>query len=225
MRREPGRLRGFAGVAYEHAIRTRRSSAMGLRRRMAFSAPLPDSAKESAADQSEPPSDSCPPVVNGDVELFFDCDKTCCASDPGCYQTETEAGVAPQCSTAACGGGGVVTGQGSFVVRTPERPGTDPACTAACPSDGYVYGLRFDIGLSATWLLVEVGPPWEIVWGSSTPFCTDSTSLVSTTGCAAVAKAGSPTVYVMTKDPNAPARNITFIAAFTQPSCPTDGGM
>jgi hypothetical protein len=72
---------------------------------------------------------------------------------------------------------------------------------------------------------VHVAPPWEIITSSQAPYCTDSTSTVATGACAAVATHVNANVYVMTRDPNAPARNITFTALTSKPSCPPDGGI
>lgn len=111
-----------------------------------------------------------------------------------------------------------------LVVRTPEAPGVDPRCTSLCPSDGYVYGVGLSLSVEP-WVLVEVAPPWEIITSSQTPYCADSLAKVSTVACAAVATHVNGNVYVMTRDPAAPARNITLTGYSTQPSCPADGGI
>jgi hypothetical protein len=91
-----------------------------------------------------------------------------------------------------------------------------------CPSGGYVYGLGFSLSVDP-WVLVEVAPPWEIITSTQTRYCADSSAQVST--CAAVATQVNGNVYVMTRDPAAPARNITFTGSSTKPSCPADGGV
>jgi hypothetical protein len=130
------------------------------------------------------------------------------------------------CSTTTCANGPLNIGTGNdFVIRTPNAPGVDPACASRCPSGGYVFGVGLDFANGGPWITIGVGAPWEIVSGSRSPFCADSTSQVTTTGCLSFATATNPNVYIMTKDPNAPARNITVLHTSTMQVCPPDGGI
>jgi hypothetical protein len=190
--------------------------------------PAPTDAARDASgiDAGEPPSDQCPDPNSSTMPVCLDCDKTCCATDPGCSSAANDAGVDPACAMATCGSGSISAEMfaQACVVRTPNAPGTDPSCASLCPADGYVYGLGFSTSQSSNWLMVTVGSPWEVVAGSQTPYCTDSTSKV-TTNCASFATAVTSAFYVMTKDPNAPARNITVTPSLTQTPCPPDGGI
>jgi hypothetical protein len=172
-------------------------------------------------DGGEPPADQCP-NLSGPIPVLLECDPVCCVQDPYCVQHKTDAGVDPQCSSATCDNGPLSHNQLGPVgiVRTPGSPGVAAKCTSLCPSGGYVYGLGFDFTSLGSFVKVQVGTPWEIVAHSQTPYCADANAIVTTTGCAVIGIAVDPFVYVMTKDPNAPARNITFQASSTQPACP-----
>jgi hypothetical protein len=97
-----------------------------------------------------------------------------------------------------------------FEIRTPEAPGVDPNCDPLCPGKGYVYGVGFLVSNQNPFpngTIVKVSPPWVIVYGSSnTSFSCDYT----VTNCAEFLTGNTGPVYIMTKDPNAPARNATF---------------
>jgi len=189
-----------------------------------------DAAGDAPAETGEPASDPCPDPNSQVLLLAFDCDKTCCATPGSCSANLNDAGVDPVCPMATCGISPFQImfdpGQ-AFVIRTPDAPGTDPSCVSACPADGYVYGLGLDSTAGGNyWLQVAVGSPWEIITNSGAPYCTDSTSKVSTNCVSfATAQVVSPTFYVMTKDPNAPARNIIITSSSTQIPCPADGGI
>ncbi len=181
------------------------------------SPPPPAAAGSDDGDEGGPvPSDPCP----SPLMVYLDCDPAC-----------SDAGGASLCRPATCGHGPMFLPQGwtSGVIRTPDAPGTDPSCASACPSGGaYAYGLGFayaDMGAGGTFL-VTVAPPWEIVT-ETVPYCSeyDGGSAYVTTNCQWGNLYGTTVFYVMTKDPNAPARNITITLSSGSQSCPADGGI
>jgi len=167
------------------------------------------------AEAGPPASDACP-SGSGSVTIL-DCDPSC-------------AGSLSTCLTASCGGGPMALPQNSpvMVVRTPDAPGTDPACTAACAASGYAYGLGFTFpGIGPVGaVLITVGPPWEIVIGGD-PYCDyyDAGQGSVTQGCVSADWQGGDSFFIMTKDPNAAARNITISFTSTLQVCPPDGGV
>ena len=74
--------------------------------------------------------------------------------------------------------------------------------------------------------LVTVASPWEIVT-ETVPFCSqyDGGGAYVTTNCQWGYILGTTVFYVMTKDPNAPARNITITLSSGSQACPADGGI
>jgi hypothetical protein len=108
-----------------------------------------------------------------------------------------------------------------FEVRTPDRPGTDPRCVTQCPGDGYVYGL----GLHMDWIgniKLSVGPPWVIVRNDTTKMLCDANAKVFQ-GCAVFESPPTQPVFIMTQDPNAPARNVMIYQSNNTnviPTCP-----
>jgi hypothetical protein len=172
--------------------------------------------------------DPCP-VLTTKSPVFLECDSLCCGQDPACANPQ-EAGSLydGNCSGATCGAGPITIppNEARFTVRTPNAPGMDPSCALKCSSAGYVYGLGFsmsNLGPGYRVLLVSVGPPWEIL-GSSVPYCNAQFSSVAT-GCVATAVGAADSLYVMTKDPYAPARNIEFYFPTDQSTtCSPDGG-
>ena len=181
------------------------------------SGPHPADASDAAVYQSDP----CPTSTLL-MPVAFDCDPTCCSQDPNCAQQKNDAGIDPDCPWATCAAGptNLTTSGVNLTTRTADAPGTDPQCASRCPSGGYVYGFGFTLDAANPWVQIQVGPPWDIITNSQSPYCTDANSSVSTTGCATIATLVNPTVYIMTRDPSAPARNISFIGSSTQPTCP-----
>jgi hypothetical protein len=171
-------------------------------------AQLSDASEAGVTDapvDAEPPSDPCPNPST--TKVLYDCDTKCF---PGA-----------NCSLATCGPTVTVNllpFSVPYIVRTPEAPGVDPHCATQCPGSGYVYGLGFNVdGTNPNSLIVRVGEPWEIIEYSRTPFCNDSHGYVKT-GCA-ILPDPIGMIFIMTKDPNAPARDISFDLAGTQ-TCP-----
>jgi hypothetical protein len=117
----------------------------------------------------------------------------------------------------------------TIVLRTPNAPGVDPACAARCPGSGYVYGMGFTIGGTGPmgYVQVTVGAPWIMVWAGD-PYCDyfDASGPGQTmTGCLTGLVKGGDYFYVLTKDPNAVARNIEVSFSGTPFTCPADGGV
>jgi hypothetical protein len=135
--------------------------------------------------------------------------------DPKC----SDAGPTAACNALKCGptttvmvgwDQGVHTGF-PYSLRTPEAPGIDPNCVTQCPSGGYVYGFGLNTNMPYGFgaYTVKVGAPWEIIQASQVPYCTDAHSFPPRQ-CVWDDNASPDQFYIMTKDPNAPARNIVI---------------
>jgi hypothetical protein len=144
------------------------------------------------------PSDPCPTTG----AFWFDCD-TQCNPRPGDHMA---------CQQATCTGGGSLSSgsvnpQGTSTIRTPAAPGTDPKCATDCPALGLAYGISATLApFNNTAYQVTVSPPWYLV-STSAPFCTTS-MFPATTGCLSFDGTAPETIYIITSDPNAPARNV-----------------
>jgi hypothetical protein len=157
-------------------------------------------------DTAAPPPDPCPAPSIYDTN----CDRNC-------------PHLTASCPAALCGTQArslIVTEQTvfPFIVRTPQAPGSDPNCATQCDAGGFSYGLGYTVyrpsgGPAFT---ARVGAPWVIV-KSQVPFCTDSYSQVG--NCESFPTSYGSYILVMTADPNAPARNVSFDTATAQP-CP-----
>jgi hypothetical protein len=147
------------------------------------------------------PSDPCP-MTGGPV--WFDCDTQC----------NPASGDHAACQQATCSGGGSlasgsVNPQGPGTIRTPAAPGTDPKCATDCPALGLAYGISATLApFNNTAYQVTVSPPWYLVT-TSAPFCTTPMFPVAG-GCLHFDGTASETIYIITSDPNAPARNVTI---------------
>ena len=167
---------------------------------------------------------------------MLDCDPACCGAIPSCLEDAASTVVGSgSCAGATCAGGPlkitVAAADGvPTIVRTPDRPGVDPACAAACPMGGYVYGLGLEYPGSEMPIMVTVGPPWELFIGfNNTLYCPffDAGKGGSTpvkTSCLSETFVNDEIIFVMTKDPNAPARDIS-ITFGQSTTCPADGGV
>jgi hypothetical protein len=178
---------------------------------------------DGSGEAGEPPPDPCPEQTPPPVDVgYIDCDSTCCAANADCDGNVPEA---TYCTDSTCSTGPfMVRDQGvdSFIVRTPDHPGSNATCATRCPGSGFAYGVGVTLDPThVTPVQVTVGPPWEIVGYSTTPYCPDSNSTVATTGCLFLNALAGGSIYIMTKDPNAPARNVTFTLANPQ-QCPTN---
>jgi hypothetical protein len=166
------------------------------------------------ADSATAQPDLCPEAADASYAFLEDCDDHCTQSPQ----------MMDRCPDLTCStvvreiAGGFSPSLDTDLFRTPNAPGTDPQCLTAC-SQGYVYGFGFRVGLGFS-IIVRVGDPWVIIAHSLQPYCTDSNSLVLS-HCARIDL--SPThaeyVFVMTKDPNAPARNITIQVVTGNEAC------
>ena len=170
----------------------------------------PPGAGDAAASSSDASIDG--PAGDADpcfVDLNFStCDKSCAQVPP------------VSCPQSTCGK--MVTAQAAPGVpnylRTPPAPGVDPACAAACPSGGFVWGVGVQV-LTGDFI-VKTPPHWQVIANSQTPFCPDSHS--TTSSCAYFPHNAMGILYLVTDDPNSPARNIEFRAASSN-TCPPEG--
>jgi hypothetical protein len=186
----------------------------------------PDSVPDDAASPDGGPTQSDPCPYDPDSGLsqdpsFIECDPHCGKTYPGFL--DASARLCPQTKCSAMPTLPLSLGLGTTVMRTPDAPGTDPNCAVQCPNGDYVYGIGLQISASLGDLLVRVGSPWEIIEYSQKPFCADSHAVVATNCAYVYVPATSGVVedlYIMTKDPGAPARNITFEGANGKTSCP-----
>src|SRR5689334_12988418 len=94
-------------------------------------------------------------------------------------------------------------------MRTPEAPGIDAASAGQCTAARYVYCMVFHVEPhTPDAITVKVSAPWEIITYSKTAYCTDSASVLSTQ-CASLGYGSAGAwVFIVTKVPNAPARNV-----------------
>jgi hypothetical protein len=144
-------------------------------------------------------SDPCPPSA------FYDCDPVCCAAHPGCQPNNC---LPIECPNPQA----LLPAESKFVIRTPDHPGANAQCVAACPQDGFVYGIGFTIDSlsSIRTALVSVEPPWEVVEVYPASYCTNSRSIVAQPGCSPLPIGVGSAINIVTRDPNASGRNITF---------------
>jgi hypothetical protein len=159
-------------------------------------------------------SDPCPPTT---ASTPVQCDPACPGSTPS------------TCSMVTCASSATVmlnlgNSGDSTIVRTPDHPGTDPNCRTQCDSGPYVYGMGFILEPPFFPVLITVGSPWVILTeGGAQPFCNVSGSVISQ-GCYFLGQRTPNSlpqpVYIMTSDPEAPARNITFFQENVVMGCP-----
>lgn len=185
-----------------------------------------DSSLLSDGDAGEPPPDPCPifgPITIDGGQHFQQVNYDC---DPACATTPWDGSQSDQaaCASATCSGGETLMACSTFcsgntadltAIRTPNAPGIDSACAKNCPANPWAYGISatyYGIGVGYT---VKVSPPWYLVSGTTTPFCPDATS--PPTNCLWFDGTTNPIVYIVTTDPNAPARNVI---SENGPSCP-----
>jgi hypothetical protein len=165
-----------------------------------------DSAKETGPDGQ---ADPCPQVP---VAIVYDCAGDC---GPGILNDS-------DCQSATCAGGKTLSAypynldSTAEVIRTPSTPGTDPVCAANCPSVGwaYAFGVTVNPQSPAQNYKISVAAPWQLLVESTTN-CLDA-SFYQPISCLNFYSSASQTFYVLTKDPNAPARNLTI----QQGACP-----
>ncbi len=178
-----------------------------------------------APADAAPADDPCPT----DTFVALECDPACGDADVA------------TCASAGCGlthSVSLPAHELPYVIRTPSGPGTDAACASQCPGSGYVYGLGFVIPDGPpyrdppTAFQVSVDPPWVIITDSPSvssghfptrPYC-DVPDADVESNCVSFVPGASGSIYVMTKDPAAPARNISFQASpagATPAGCPS----
>lgn len=181
-----------------------------------------DSALGTDAESGTAPS-SCP-VESPGVAVVVDCDEAC-----------ADAGAMAPCATATCENGPIILMplQAGFtqILRTPAAAGNDPACATDCPDGGYAYGLGIQFwGTTGDGPMgnvhMTVAPPWFIIYGG-TRYCDYRDSGPGyTASCVNDTFIGGEVFYIMTKDPNAPATNVTIkYTGNSFQNCPADGGI
>jgi hypothetical protein len=176
------------------------------------SGPLADASHDADA---EPPPDACP-VENSSLYLELDC-------DPACQKHGSE----PQCSQVTCGPSVNMTLSlpvQASVIRTPQAPGMDPNCATQCGPGTLTYGMGFSVPYKSSapqgWV-ARVSPPWQIVTNPTTPFCHDGPYVVGPAQCVRVGANGvNETMFLVTSDPSAPARNVTLTMFNGSNGCP-----
>ncbi len=171
-------------------------------------------ASGSSQDGGSVPDDPCPTGINIS-QILRNCSTTCAAQS--------------SCSDIACQSASEVdlpSVDGPEYVRTPSQPGMNVNCSVCSTSTAYSFTIRADTYQVASYhLRVTVSPPWSLATGYSAtnPLCYDS---ATATQCAIIAQGSStaggpyPWVYVVTNDPNAPARNIVIEQSVDGGDCP-----
>lgn len=191
---------------------------------MGDDAPSNDATAAIDAPDTSSPSDPCPSNSN-DTTVLINCDPHCGDAGP------------TACLPATCGHGPITLPYPSgllpqsFVIRTPEAPGTDPNCALDCPGSGYAYGIGIELpgtGVQGGGFQLTVEPPWMIV-GFGKPYC-DYQVVDDAEAPGAVAShcwwadtVGGYQLFVVTTDPNAPARNIRITSYLSATECPEGG--
>ena len=108
-----------------------------------------------------------------------------------------------------------------YVIRTPSKPGTDPACVKQCGNGSTVYGIGLSWNLPVggyVGMKVTVPKPWfaKIDYlNDPNHYC-----LTGKESQCAVYGAVSQNVYVLTNDPNAPAVNALVEEVPWPATCP-----
>jgi hypothetical protein len=154
-------------------------------------------APASAADAA--PSDPCPVAS---YSIAQNCDSTCSTLST------------TSCSQARCGSGGQAASisfiSSPLAVRTPDAPGTDPDCATECPGGGVAYAMT-DLLVVSKDVDVRVAAPWAVYFqpaNGPTPFPTCPLP-AQTSSCVHVpASATEGALFIVTNDPQAPARNV-----------------
>ncbi len=149
-----------------------------------------DATKDGAMDGGSG-SDPCPTKVAN-----VNCSSTC----PG-------ATVQLNCSRVRCGSSltsmvVVKDADLPFVLRTPDKPGVDPACPTSCSSGSFAYGMHLRISTLGSTFKITVGAPWAVFDVGGDPFCP------ATTHGQCFTATSSYGFLVGTTDPNAPTRNV-----------------
>jgi len=153
-----------------------------------------DATKDGAMDGGSG-SDPCPTKVAN-----VNCSSTC----PG-------ATVQLNCSRVKCGSSltsmvVVKDADLPFILRTPEKPGVDPACPTSCSAGGLAYGMHLRVSTLGTTFKLSVGVPWAIYDIGGDPFCP------ATNHGQCFTATSSYEFLVGTTDANAPVRNVLIQA-------------
>jgi hypothetical protein len=162
-----------------------------------------DAAADASPDAPHSPPDMCP-VEPGPRFVFLDCDPKCSPRTlADCAQTTCA--PAPRLTLGWTQSTPLTL---PYVLRTPDEPGVDPNCEAQCPGQGFAYGLGFKVDASRSGALqLKVAPPWFIIVATETPYCADQHA-APPQQCIWISSTDPRPIYIMTKDPQAPARNV-----------------
>jgi hypothetical protein len=154
-------------------------------------------------------SEACP-----DTALLVNCAADCGGTTVNCTQAKCRAGLSPDDSIPM-----VEVSAFPAVLRTPDRPGTDPNCSNSCQVATAKYALAFRLHIAplAPGAKVTVSPPWEIgIFGNSAPYCIGMDPHAQ---CRIVVEK-TRSLLVFTKDENAPSRNIRIERLIEGDVCP-----
>lgn len=108
-----------------------------------------------------------------------------------------------------------------YVIRTPSKPGSDPACLKQCGNGNTVFGIGFANNLLIEPLVgmkITVPKPWFVrfsPWDDPESYC-----LSGAESQRAVTDNVATTARVLTNDPNAPAVNAIVEKVSWPATCP-----
>jgi hypothetical protein len=151
-----------------------------------------------------------------------------------CDQTCFDASVAGICRAATCSSGPTLLPQyfpqigEPILLRTPDRPGTDPSCAALCDGGAsYAYVMSFTFNYPAATgyfpVRIAVEAPWEIVgWGIVGRACQPASGPFE---CVSASLPYNSSFAIGTRDPNARARNVIISTDHSSQSCPVASDM
>lgn len=183
----------------------------------------PDSGAD-AGDVSAPDADAAQDVASDVLALddpcpaspaFLDCSSDCGGPSPDCSGPGSKATCKPSADTVG------VSDAKAFpiVVRTPSKPGVDPACDSVCSGQAPVFGVSVAVAVPidpVNGLRVTVGAPWRVQFANWVNFCLDG----SVAGCAVYPTGSMVAIELLTDDPLAPARNAVIERLPNPLTCP-----
>jgi hypothetical protein len=178
--------------------------------------PRPDS--DGVADTGLPPPDA---GLDATGDAASDADGAAAVSDPcpsgpiALNCSETCGAKYASCSLVSCANPNnsyfpiYETKDLPFLMRTPDRPGFDPACARRCGTNAPAYAMAAQLLLPwGTKVRVRVSAPWRIVDpDSNRQFCSSPREW---TQCRHITVSGGNIVLVVTDDPSSPSRNVVI---------------
>lgn len=171
-----------------------------------------------ASDAVARDSGSDPCDLKASEHMAVNCSPQCAAGPFACVDTTCGAFQTPLSVPPI-----TMDGQGAptFVLRTPERPGRDPACARLCGASAHASAMSVMLKQPTTTsqYLVRVDPPWKIYGVGNTDGICDAGS--NGVQCWAIFRA-TQQIVIATDDPDAPARNVRIEASPSNPAtyCP-----